>query len=134
MKYRVYPSPWISLAAILGGIVVLIFVIILGLSLLPTSPAGSLNANPQNKTAYFIIGAIIFCMVTAAVISICYHITNLASPGALAPDIAESEDDEPNDETLVIRHRLEALEDLKHRNLITEPEYKTKRDEILSKL
>ena len=70
--------------------------------------------------------------VLAAICGIIYHVLNATQPEGLPTQIIESESDGAASGSTA--ERLQELEDLRSRKLISDAEYETKRQKILNEL
>jgi hypothetical protein len=68
----------------------------------------------------------------AVIGGIIYHLVNAARPGGVPTQIIESDSD--SDVSGRTADRLQELEDLRSRKLISEMEYQTKRQKVLNEL
>jgi hypothetical protein len=76
--------------------------------------------------------AFVVVWVMAVIGGIIYHLVNATRPGGVPTQIIESDSD--SDVSGSTADRLQELEDLRSRKLISEMEYQTKRQKVLNEL
>jgi protein-S-isoprenylcysteine O-methyltransferase Ste14 len=119
MKRRVTsrPTPVMSAIAAVVGVLILIFGIVFF---------------SQAKDMPGPIVAFLVVWVLAAIGGIIYHLLNATQPGGVPTQIIESESGGAASGSTA--ERLQELEDLRSRKLISDAEYETKRQKILNEL
>jgi hypothetical protein len=70
--------------------------------------------------------------ILLVIVAIAYNVINAASPKGLPTQIIEAEDNLTDEKPVAAR--LQELEDLRNRKLISDSEYEAKRQEILKQL
>ncbi len=118
-RYTSRPSPALSALAAAVGIFMVLFV-------------GVLALFPGSKSVMIPLFFVVWVLVAAGVIA--YHWTNATRRGGVPTNIIESEEDAGDVPPRPAADRLQELEDLRARQLISEPEYQAKRQEILREL
>jgi ABC-type multidrug transport system fused ATPase/permease subunit len=113
-RFKSRPAPTASVVAAVG----LVFMLIFGISFFSQAKAA-----PGPVIAFMVV------WVALLVAGIIYHIANATSPGGVPTQIIESEDDVPQSKSTA--ERLQDLEDLRNRKLVTDAEYAAKRQDIL---
>jgi hypothetical protein len=119
-RYTSRPSPTMSAIGLVVGVFMLIFGIVFLANI-----ASHENKLPGPVIAFMIVWFVVLIGIMA------YHASNAFGKKGMPTTIIEAEDttdsQSPSD-------RLRQLEDLRQKNLITETEYQSKRQEIVSKL
>ena len=88
----------------------------------------------QAKSPPPIFGLFLFVWFAAVIGAIIYHVVNATRPGGVPTQIIETDDDvsqTPAPKAKSSSERLQELQDLHNRKLISDTEYETKRQEIL---
>jgi hypothetical protein len=116
-RFTSRPTPAMSAFAAVVGVFVLIFAIVFF----------SQAENTPGSVAIFLV-----VWVMALIGGIIYHILNAPRPKGVPTAIIESESDSSASNSAV--ERLQELEDLRNRKLISDAEYETKRQMILNEL
>ena len=124
-RYKSRPTPLASVLAAVVGTIMLVIVIAL------FSTLGSQGVRvPMPAPVAMFIGLWVLLVVGGIV----YHITNAAKPGGVPTEIIEDESPLPSPSSRSTTERLQELEDLRSRDLVSDVEYEAKRREILEKL
>jgi len=113
-QFKSRPAPAISAIAALVGVIMLIFAIVFF---------------SQAKTAPGPVVAFLVVWVVAVIGIIIYHVANATKPGGVPTEVIEGEDDDAQAKSSA--ERLQELEDLRSRKLISDSEYESKRQDIL---
>jgi hypothetical protein len=126
-KFTSRPTPGASaLAAIVGVFILIIAVAVMG-------PIISQSGNTPPAMILFLV-----VWVLGLIGMIGYNIVNAARPGGVPTQIVELQDDDSGASALnqpkSPAERLQELDDLRNRNLVSATEYAAKREEILARL
>ena len=127
MKLNVKPSKPVSAGALIG----LCFMILFGIAF-AVLVGNVLVENEAPVPMYFVFGLFMIAWLGAAVFMLVYHLTNLKRAKGLSLIDIEAEPGPQADDTASDpMQKLRSLEALKHDGLISEDEFKRKREEVM---
>lgn len=125
-RYESRPAPWASAIAAVVGILMIIFVVANVAPKVKPDPTPFGHPKADSTGEVFMV---VWIMIAICIVG--YHVLN-AIGGAPPTEVIESVDEEKPARS--VEDRLKELAELRSRDLISEAEYETKRQEILKEV